>query len=932
MLSSAIITVVRDPAHVLGKQFQRAPDGTISKQSAVSLSFGIAVQHEVQTPEALVALLTEVSNDPHAAVINSCFKGIGIGEEFIILSSREIEKRLGLPQCDRTRQIGIHTIEHNGKPVKAVGRFKENVIPSSWQLLDRDIDQHTPAEYATLTTQQWMAQIGRILLGVEKLTYVVTPSTSSRVMDQGKSVGSGNAHVWIKVKNPQDIERVRSAIIVLAAKQGMTWSKPKLSRTEPGKIVANSLTTIIDPSVWTAGRLVFDGQPTVGEGLTVSPLTATIHRGENDVLDLSAIVIPDAVELREISRKVGIEMTANGTSGVKNTANDLTLATEIETKENGFLTVRQLIEGGITGTLRCQTPFRESTSYAAFYSANQDGILFVYDNGTNTTHWLSEFERDDAKLLLATGVVAQLVIDVRNDSAAVFEDGAVKALATVKTADPAQYQRKRTELKRVNSKVPLTDMDRAVKAQLAQTEAAETHHSFAKSLLTKLTESAWAPVGHHSELFVLNPGTSLWEAKPVEKLIHMVAEMHDGKANCVRAGDYRSVAEHAISLATDSTFFDDAPNGLACSGGFYQIVKGEIKLLPLMPEHRQRVMLGFTPMKMDTPLFDAFLHETFQSKRADEEAQQIMLLQEISGGIMLGIFHRYQVAVLFYEPFGRAGKGTLEKQIRHLVPGEFVTAISPFKWDHDYHVVTLAGKRLNVVGELPENEAIPAAMFKTVLGGDLVTGRHPTHRPLTFTNEAAHLFTSNHMITTKDQSEAFFARWKIVEFPNSRLRSGLPLDPNLAQRIIDNELPGIAYWALQGAARLLSDGKLSASTAHDRLMAKWRRATNSLEEFIHEICDLTKDGSYVRSTLYVDYADWCKENGRKPFAKGRVKELLEHNIGMGIRLVEVNGYDTFRGLAKKPVTCLNVQGLAIDSDLDTAPSDPLADVALEALY
>jgi putative DNA primase/helicase len=156
------------------------------------------------------------------------------------------------------------------------------------------------------------------------------------------------------------------------------------------------------------------------------------------------------------------------------------------------------------------------------------------------------------------------------------------------------------------------------------------------------------------------------------------------------------------------------------------------------------------------------------------------------------------------------------------------------------------------------------------------------------------------MITTKDQSEAFFARWKIVEFPNSRLRLGLPLDENLAQRIIDNELPGIGYWALQGAARLLRNGKFSPSTAHDRLMAKWRRSTNTLEEFIHEACDLSLDSQYRRSEFYKAYTDWCSETGRKPFSKGRVKDLLEHNIGMGVRLVEIGGYETFVGIKQKP--------------------------------
>jgi len=41
--SASIITVVRDPKNPLGKQFQRNPNGTIDKQSAVYLSVGIAV-------------------------------------------------------------------------------------------------------------------------------------------------------------------------------------------------------------------------------------------------------------------------------------------------------------------------------------------------------------------------------------------------------------------------------------------------------------------------------------------------------------------------------------------------------------------------------------------------------------------------------------------------------------------------------------------------------------------------------------------------------------------------------------------------------------------------------------------------------------------------------------------------------------------------
>ena len=913
--SAAIITVVRDPEHTLGKQFQLEPDGTVSKMSVVSLSFGLAIQHQVNTHEELVALLTEVSEDPHATIINSSFNDIEVGEEFLILSASEIEKLLGIPETDRERQQGVHHIERDGKTRKVVGRFKENVRHSAWQLLDRDIDQHTPAKYAGLNTSQWIAELSAILPGLEKLTYVETPSTSSRVLNQGKPIGSGNSHVWIKVKSPDDTERVRSLMPILASLHDMTWPKLRYSRTEAGKVVGNSLTTILDPSVWTPGRLVFDGKPTVGEGLTVEPMLPVIHRYEGDTLDLSLVKMPEDAQLREIKRKTGIAVQAHG-GGVRITANDLTLDTEIDTKDHGILSVRQIVERGITGKIRCQSPFRDSQSWAAFLSFNAEGVPFVFDSGTDVTHWLDESEHEEQKNIKATALLSNRLPKVAKDSAAALEPDSINALATLQQTDPSGFHRARSALKHANSAVSLEAIDRSVKARVREINTAQTHHGYAKNILDELTEGPWKPVGHNGELFVLNPDTNIWEPKPVDSLIHMVADTHDGEDNCKRAGDYRAIAQHCISLATDCNFFNDVPAGVACTGGFYQIIDDQISLIPLKPEHRQRVILEFTPENIPTPMFDRFLHDTFESKHEGEEAQQVQLVQEIAGGIMLGILHKLQIAVLFYESFGRAGKGTFERMLRKLVPKEFVTAISPFKWHQDYHVVTLAGKRLNVVGELPENDPIPAAAFKSVIGGDLVTGRHPTHRPITFTNEATHLFMSNHPITTKDQSEAFFARWKIVDFPNSRLRSGLPIDKDLAQRIIDNELPGIAYWALEGAARLLRNGKLSESSAHDRLMASWRRTSNSLEEFIHECCDLAPDSSYRRSEFYSDYIEWCSENGRKPFAKGRVRELLEHNIGKGIRLVEINGYETFRGIGVKPPKAHDEDITPPDSETD----------------
>lgn len=896
--TTTVITVVNDPINSLGKQFIIIANDTIKKQSSVKLSFGFAVQHQVDSQDEFAILLKKVGNNPHAAIINAAFKDIPIGEEFVILSAKEIEIRLGIPKNDREKQKGIHEITHEGKTYKAVGRFKENALPSSWQYFDRDVDEHTPETFANLSIEKWLAKIAEFVPGVLDMSYLHVASTSARVLRDGVPVGAGNGHVWFKVEDPSDIERFRTAILIAAAQSGMTWKKPRYSRNEQGKVVGHSLTTILDNSVFTLGRLVFVGQPVVNGGLTITPQQCRVHKGESDTLDTSKVALPAPEKIREITHKTGVTMVVTD-DGIRITANDLTLDTEIDTEDHNLITVTEYLEKEF-GKVRCQTPFRDSSSFAAFISKGQDGTPFVYDSGTGITHWLNDQERTECRLVVAKGEAKRLVERAKDDCGAPFELEAINTLAAIRKHDSAGYSRIRAELKKINKDISVVNLDKAIKEAVAtREELTQTHHTYAMNVLTSLTIGGWRPKGYQGSLYVVDATTGIWVKYSFEALTRRIAEDHDGKEHCARSSDYSGIAHHVIMLATDDDSFANSPVGLACPDGFYQIRDDEIFLEPLSPSHRQRVMINVTPQQQTTPMFEVFMHETFKSDLPDEEEQQLALLQEIAGAIILGLMPRHQKAVLFFDPFGRAGKGTLERIITRLVPPSFTSAVSPFKWDSEYYLASLAGSRLNTVGELSDSKPIPAAPFKTVTGGDLLTGRHPTHRPFTFKNEAAHLFMSNHLIATNDHSEAFFTRWLIIEFPNSRLKTGAPIDPGLAERIIQHELPGIALWALEGAKRLMKNGKFSPSIAHDRLMEKWRRITNSLEEFIHEDCELGSEFKERRSKFYESYKSWCIENGRRPFSKSKALERLAHNIGLGIHHTSLDGYEIFRGVKLK---------------------------------
>lgn len=423
------------------------------------------------------------------------------------------------------------------------------------------------------------------------------------------------------------------------------------------------------------------------------------------------------------------------------------------------------------------------------------------------------------------------------------------------------------------------DLTKARKEHNKQERFIETHAGYASNIISQLEDNSGVrPVGVEGNIYVYSERKGVWQGTMSSDFAVEISRQFDGRPNCERRSDYTAIAAHAYSILSmgNEQFFENAPIGLACEGRFYKVNdNGEIEREEIEHNHRQRVLSPVRPNVMETPLWNNFLDQTFESIHEGEKQQQIDLLQEVMGSIMLGTLAKYEKAVLFKGP-GRAGKGTVMKIIEKLLPTEVRSAVSPFKWDSEYYLANLAGKRLNVVGELPDDEPIPAAQFKTVTGRDTLTGRHPSHRPFTFRNQAAHVFNTNHYIYTKDHTEAFYSRWILLEFRNSRIGRESEQQTDLAEQIIEKELPGIMAWGLQGAKRLEQRGYFLTTKTHHRMMSEWRHRVSTLIEFLldGEVCKLG-EVRVRRADLYRAYVEWCKESNRRPMGKMKLYDELD---------------------------------------------------------
>jgi hypothetical protein len=387
-----VVTIIRDPRRTLGKKFTIAEDGTLAKTSVVDLTLGLAVQREAPDVRAMAAILHEVAEDPYAALCNAAFPAAPVGEEFLVVSEAELRRTLGVAGDDpREVILGGHEVTHQGRTIKAIGRLKENVRASSWQLLDRDVDEHTPERFRC-GADAWLGFCESLLPGVTRAARVMVPSASSRVQRDGEPVGNGSGHIWVQVKEPGDVERVRTAIRLRALQAGMTWAKPRKARGTGEALPTASISTILDYSTWTPGRLVFDGRPTAqGEGLEVLP--AAIEVVEGGRLDTSLAETPEAAVVTQLLRQAGLDARLHvGAAGeLRLDLYDLHLHDTVETEGEGETTVERLMLR--QGKIRCQSPFRESRSWAAFFSRGaDDGRPFVHDVGTGETHWLAGLE------------------------------------------------------------------------------------------------------------------------------------------------------------------------------------------------------------------------------------------------------------------------------------------------------------------------------------------------------------------------------------------------------------------------------------------------------------------------------------------------------------------------------------------------------------
>lgn len=267
-------------------------------------------------------------------------------------------------------------------------------------------------------------------------------------------------------------------------------------------------------------------------------------------------------------------------------------------------------------------------------------------------------------------------------------------------------------------------------------------------------------------------------------------------------------------------------------------------------------------------------------------ADNVSLMEEIVGYCL----HRgypLQKAFLFVGE-GANGKSTWLAVLRTLLGPANMSSWSLHGLEEvRFATAELYGKLANIQADLPSRRLKNDGIFKRLTGGDPITAERKGQHPFEFVNYAKLIFSANQVPPSGDDSNAFFRRWVIVQFPNAF--EGTAANPRLIEVLTtDGELSGLLNAALRGLHRVLKAGAFSVERADTgSIREEYIRRSDPVRAFMESDWVIADPDKYVLAkALFCYYEVYCKVHGLprpafKPFTMrlGQLREKLSYPLG-----------------------------------------------------
>jgi putative DNA primase/helicase len=262
------------------------------------------------------------------------------------------------------------------------------------------------------------------------------------------------------------------------------------------------------------------------------------------------------------------------------------------------------------------------------------------------------------------------------------------------------------------------------------------------------------------------------------------------------------------------------------------------------------------------PIFDAYL-----LKVLPDECSQ-MVLQEFAGYI----FTKLNLEkCLVLTGGGANGKSVFFNILNALVGRENALNFSMSLFNQETNRAKLTSVLMNYSSDT--GFKLATETFKALVSGEPVQARELYCAPFTLRNKVKFLMNCNTLPRESENTHAYFRRFQIIPFEVTIPEA--ERDIKLAEKIIENELPGVFNWLLVGLERILKNMKFTHCEKGEQALADFKKKADTVLMFVEENNYLPGTNKMLLGTLYEEYVQFCKADGLIPSGKTLFSQELE---------------------------------------------------------
>jgi putative DNA primase/helicase len=310
-----------------------------------------------------------------------------------------------------------------------------------------------------------------------------------------------------------------------------------------------------------------------------------------------------------------------------------------------------------------------------------------------------------------------------------------------------------------------------------------------------------------------------------------------------------------------------------CSNGELWIAQdGNVELRPHRPESYLRHCLdvAYDP-EAACPEYDQAVLEIFG--KADNPKAMVRHWNELLGYVIQPKRNIPLIVILYGS--GDNGKTKLIGTATRLLGSQLVHAQRVDDLDKNrFAIGSLFGKYLFVDDDVRAGARLPDGILKTISEAKEVTGELKYQRSFNFVVRTVPVLLCNNIPSLADLSHGMVRRLMVIPFDRTFTKD--EKDPDLFDRIWDNELSGVLNRALRGHQRLLERGtKFKYPMAVSQAGTHLLQQANPLPAFIEAHCSKKGGGGCLVQDFYRAYSTWTHDMG---YTLTQTQQVVTRNL------------------------------------------------------